>query len=512
MFASYSPHRSVYQIKGRGWGDASLSLCARMVAEVRSLCQHHFHGVELESPKAMCCARGCNHALGALQNLATSALRTDDVHAVITCADGHSTCLQRFVGMLPDAEDADAAELLYWLRIVQHRVGSESSTGADDKPYDDDSDGDDGGDGDDVAAPLCAQVYTSLANALLRWSAQVFHEAGAPSSCCPRVWVPMRVGHTALALRPVCEHPDCLHAVRTHSRRAMDDVASLVEADTVCQHSDTHGSHTPIVPLRALTERSGLVLAALTQAAAYGDEDDQTCHASSVSASVEALLTALPADAQVSVSRLSALHKTLRKPLRWVHVGTHDSKPTDSGNSLSKLWLCKHHAFSTMLRRREQAMKDAVARLARWFWHDGHASHAYSDACNSQLESAFRCGEARAKLHVSSADGVGVSAGTVHTVLLRASPMSVTETGATVVRISTEVCVLCAVEVWRFVLCMCMFAAVHIYLCRHPLPSTWTTNCNRSIEELHRSDREFAEVEQQLLETLPRATLIRVSR
>ena len=134
--------------------------------------------------------------------------------------------------------------------------------------------------------------------------------------------------------------------------------------------------------------------------------------------------------------------------------------PSDDGDSLSKLWLCQRHADSTelkQLRRREQAMVAAVSRLAQWYWHDGHTSHAYGHACNTQLESAFRCG-----------DGVGVSVGTVHTVRLRASPMRVVESGVAVVRISAESCVAYAMEVYGVV--RCRFTVLPLPCRRHCFP------------------------------------------
>ena len=93
-------------------------------------------------------------------------------------------------------------------------------------------------------------------------------------------------------------------------------------------------------------------------------------------------------------------------------------------------------------------MAAAVSQLAQWYWRDEHVSHAYGHACNTQLESAFRCGEARVVLQVATADGVDANIGTVHTVRLRTSPMRVLESGARVVRISGASYV-CVVEVCR---------------------------------------------------------------
>ena len=223
----------------KGWGDASMSLCARVVAEVQSLCRSSFRGVELEAPKAMCCTRGCDSTLGTLHDLATAALRGVDSHAVTTCAQGHATRLQPFVGMLPGAEDAHAAELLYWLRILQDHLRLESSAvvGIDDGSSDN-------GDHDDAA---CLSMHTSLAMALVRWAAHTFHEAGTPSSHCPRVWVPVLHDSNSptLVLRPVCEHAMCLHAVLPHSRRAMNDVASLVVTHDGHRHADMNSSLSP---------------------------------------------------------------------------------------------------------------------------------------------------------------------------------------------------------------------------------------------------------------------------
>ena len=421
----------------KGWGEASMPLCARVVAEVRSLCQRSFRGVELKSPEAMCCARDCSNTLGTLQDLSTAAVRAGDADAMTTCEHGHTTRLQPFVGMLPDSNDRHAAELMYWLRIVQHHVcneGSAAEGSGDDDSSDDDGDGDDG---DSTSSQPMAPMFTSLATALVRWTTHTFHEAGAASSRCPRVWVVVRhdSGPT-LVLRPVCEHPECLHAVRTHSRHALKDVTSLVATHDDHRHTGVQvmdDNHASSVPLRTLSEHCGRVLAALTQATGYGDEGEQTLHPDSILADVEALLAALPTDAHVSVKRLSKLHKALRKPLRWVQVVAHRQRVGRGAmHAQSHLWLCKHHAKDTELARLQQRQHqsvEAVSMLVEWYWHDGRHSRVFDRLCTATLEHAWQSKLAEVTLNCPD-----------HTLTVQflSSGMVVKESGARVGRVSLK--------------------------------------------------------------------------
>jgi len=331
--------------------------------------------------------------------------------------------------MLPGAEDGHAAELLYWLRIVQHHVHHESATAAAAVGIDD---VDDASDGDTITSQATPPMYTSLATALVRWVAHTFHEAGATSSTCPRVWVP--VGHDdnhppTLVLRPVCEHPQCLHAVLPHSRRAMADVTSLV-APHDC---GVDGVHTSVIPLRTLAKRSGRVLAALTQAQEYGDEGEQTLRHECILSAAEAMLAVLPMDAQAPVSRLSNLHKALRKPLRLVQVVAHRQRVDDAAaHAQSHLWLCKHHAEHTELahsRQREKRSVEAVSMLVEWYWHDGQCSHVFDCMCTATLEHAIQSKLPQATLRCRDH---------MQTVQFLASGMVVKESGARVGRVSLK--------------------------------------------------------------------------
>jgi len=412
----------------KGWGDASMSLCARVVAEVQSLCRSSFRGVELEAPTSMCCTGGCDSTLGTLHDLASAALRGADAHAVTTCVHGHTTRLQHFVGMLPGAEDAYAAELLYWQHIVQDHVRRESSAtiGIDDDSCSDNSDGDD--------ATGCS-MYTSLARALVRWASHTFHKAGVPSSQCPRVWVPVRHDYngSTLVLRPVCEHAECLHAVLPHSRRGTDDVTSLVATRDGHRHARVDGSHVSTVPLRTLAERSGRVLAALTQATSYGDEGEQTLHEDDVLTAVDALLTALPPGAHSSIQRLSHLHKALRKPLRWVRVVAQRQHAGHGAVAAqSHLWLCRHHAKRAELARLCERQQELASMLVEWSWHDGQHSRVFDRLCTATLEQAFQSKLPQATLRCRDH---------TQTVQFLASGMVVKESGARVGRVSLNTCV-----------------------------------------------------------------------
>ena len=379
----------------------------------------------------MCCTRGCANTLGTLHDLATAALRGGDAHAAAhaatTCTHGHATRLQPFVGMLPGAEDAHAAQLLYWLRIVQDHLCRESTpaVGVEDVDTSSDNDG-----GDDATTP---SMFTSLATALVRWAAHTFHEAGTPSSHCPRVWVLVRHDNngSTLVLRPVCEHAECLHAVRTQPRGAMDDVASLVATRNGHRSARVDGSHASTVPLRTLAERSGRVLAALTQSTSYGDEELLTFPVSSISAAADALLTALPPDAYAPIQRLSDLHKALRKPLRWVQVVAHRPQ----ADALSHRWLCTHHAKDTelaRLRERQHEIVEAVSMLVEWSWHDGQHLRVFDGLCTATLEQAFQSKCPAVKLHCSDH---------TQTIQFLPSGMVMKESGARVGRVSLKTCV-----------------------------------------------------------------------
>ena len=414
-----------HDVQIRGWGSASLVLCARILSEIKSLRSASFTGLQLEAPTSLCCSSDCNNVIGEVQDLATTVMHGMNPSAVVTCSDGHATCLQHFVGLVPDAKDGHAAELQYWLVVAETRARGNSQR----------------------AATLSPHIRTSLAASLVRWSASVWPGNGVDPSPCPRVWVGVRHHRDdTLLLRPVCEHIECLHAVRPFRHR---DVGtwSRVQASLSAHGDDTtrHASESRLqVPIRDLMERSGRVLAFVSGG---GDQDDgaELLDPTDALDGVKEVMTSVPEHATVSDSIVSSVHAGLRHPLRWVRVTAHGAGPSDDGNSLSKLWLCKHHAESTelkQLRRREQAMAAAMSRLAQWYWYDGHTSHAYGHACNTQLESAFQCGEARVTLHVAAADGVDTS-NSVHTVRLRASPMSIIQSSAMVVRISGESCVAC---------------------------------------------------------------------
>ena len=321
----------------------------------------------------------------------TQALSDDD-HAEATWSHGHTT--------------PHATELLYWLGIVQDHVRSQRSgtTCSDDE--------DSADDGDTTAEPR-ARMYTSLATALVRWTEHTFRKAGILSSRCPRVWVPVRHDdgpshRQSLVLRPVCEHPECLHAVRTQSRRAKNDVTSLVATHNTREHVGSHGvngNHVSTVPLCALAERSGQVLAVLTEAAAYGDDSEQLLHHDNVSAAIDALRAAVPINAQVSIQRLSDLHEALRKPLRWVQVVADTQRVgSGAGHALSHLWLCAHHANDAemaRLREREQQFAEAVSMSVEWNWHDGRGICVFDHLCTATLEHAFRTKRTEVDLHCS---------------------------------------------------------------------------------------------------------------
>ena len=291
---------------------------------------------------------------------------------------------------------------------------------------------------DNVSTPTPdARMCAVSADRLVQWAARLFaEEAGVPSPRCPRVWVavpqPVRrnstLRHQALVLRPVCEHAECMHAVRTHSRQATGDVTSLVVAHDA---SDVDGSRTSTVPLRRLAVHCARVLAALTRAA--GDEDEQTIHHDSMLAAAKALQSALSPDARVSVKHLSELHKALREPLRWVHVAAPRRQGVNR-DSRPHLWLCRRHAECVELARLRQRLHhsdEALSKLVQWYWHDGQSSHAFGPVCNTALEHALQFGLEEVDVHCS---------GSTHTVQFLPSGMVIKESGARVDRV-LKVCV-----------------------------------------------------------------------
>jgi len=496
-----------------------MSLCARAVAEVQSLCQTSFRGVELESPKALCCARGCANVIGTLRDLSTAAIRAGGVNAVTTCEHGHATRLQPFVGMRLGAEDGHAAELLHWLRIVQcHACNDSGAVAGSDHGSEHGSVCDGGGDVGTTTPLSSTHMCISLATALVRWAAHTFHGAGTPSPCSPRVWVAVRRDNPAsqpptLVLRPVCEHPECLHAVRTQSRRAIDDITSLVAIRDDHLHG---GGHTSTVPLRTLAERSGRVLAALTQAVAYGDEDEQTLHHEHVLAAVSDMLTVLPNGTQVAVHRMSELHQTLGVPLQWVPVVAHPNRAGCDVGVHSHLWLCKHHATDTelaQLRHRQHQSVEAVSMLVEWHWNDGQRLRVFDHVCTVALEHAWQSKLTQVTLSCSNH---------TQTVLFLTSGMVVKESGARVGRVSRKtyvcVCVRVRVRVLVLVRVTCCARNGHfvsrVWNCRrHPFPPHWLVpSSDNFTEEDLASGPEFNDVQQRLHDSLPDAMLIRLTR
>ena len=317
----------VVQIKG--WGAASLALCARVLSEITSLRNTSFTGLELTTPTAMCCSSGCDSIIGTVQDLATTAMHGMDPNAVVTCSNGHATRLQHFVGLVPDAKSGHAAELQYWLVVADVHTHDSSHH----------------------VPPLPSRVRTALAASLVRWSASLWQQNGVDALRCPRVWVGFcHPRDDRLLLRPVCEHVECLHAVRPFQRR---DVGTWTEIQASISpvHHDGDGitnhetrAHVQ-VPVRVLMDLSGRVLA-LVSSGNTRDHDNQTIDPEDVLDGVTKVVACVPSHANVPSPIFSSVHTELQHPLLWVQVVAHGSGPSDDGNRLSNLWLCKHHADS----------------------------------------------------------------------------------------------------------------------------------------------------------------------
>ena len=290
----------------RGWGSASLVLCARVLSESTSLRTSSFTGLELEAPTAMCCSSDCKSAIGAVKDLATTAMRGMDPNAVVTCSDGHATRLHHFVGLIPDTKNGHAAELQYWLAVAESRASDSNHS----------------------AATLPPHIRASLAASLVRWSACLWQGniADPVVAHCPRVWVGVRHARDdTLLLRPVCEHTECLHAVRPFQHRGVGTWSgvqaslSSMQVDGITHHeTDAHIQ----VPVQDLMQRSGRVLA-LVSSGDSRDDEAQTLDPEDVLDGVTAVVTCVPAHAKVSNSIVASVHAGLRHPLQWVQVTAH---------------------------------------------------------------------------------------------------------------------------------------------------------------------------------------------
>ena len=336
--------------------------------------------------------------------------------ACVMCPDGHTTRLSTFVGLTPITSSGYGAELQFWLHVAEAHTG--------------DVIGDNGS-----GVGLRPHVRTSLAKSLVRWCSSLLHEEGGNAPSCPRVWV--GVCNETLLLRPMCEHVECLHAMRPFQQLRFGTLRDVLASRTGHGDDSAHGRGTTRprhVPVQLLLRQSGRALAVVTRDVVHRDYESQTVDPENVSSGVEKVMASVPDDVKVPLSALSSLHEALHNPLQCVQVVPHVPHVVDvSGGVLSRLWLCRRHADNTELKRlqrRQAAVTAAVSQSVQWYWHDGHLSHAYGHECNAQLESAFRNKEARVTVHDE--------AGIVHTVALHKWPMKIAETGATVLRTSKE--------------------------------------------------------------------------
>jgi len=403
----------------KGWGGACLVLCARVLAEVQSVRNASFTGLALQSPVVMCCVGGCERKIGKLQDLASVAVDGMNPDDCVTCRGGHATRLSSFVGLAPDANSGHGAELQYWLHVAEAQTGDDSGerhSGVGLRPH----------------------ARTSLGTSLIRWCASLLHEEGDGTPSCPRVWVGVcHPRNDTLLLRPMCEHVECLHAMRPFQQLCVGTSRDVLASRTGRGDGSAHDRGTTRpghVPVQLLLRQSGRALAVVTRDVVHRDYESQTVDPEDVSSGVEEVMASVPDDVKVPVPALSSLHEALHNPLQCVQVVPHVPHVVDvSGGVLSRLWLCRRHADNTelkQLQRRQAAVTAAVSQSVQWYWHDGHLSHAYGHECNAQLESAFRNKEVRVTVHDE--------AGIVHTVALHKWPMKIAETGATVLRTSKE--------------------------------------------------------------------------
>lgn len=385
-----------------------------MLAEVQSLQLASFTGLDLDSPTALCCVGGCRKVIGKLQDLAMEAVHGTNPHGMVFCANRHETPLHHFVGMVPGAKGGLEAELLYWRHVAEAYTSTS----------------------DEGTVTLPAHIRTAMTTALVRWSASMWQEDGVRPSRCPRLWVGVRRARdAALLLRPMCEHLECLHALRPFQQTQVGTWGGLRAAlsghnDTMA-HGDSATAPAQRVAIRDMMEQSGRVLETVTRDETCRDYDAQTLNPEDVSDGVETVLTSIDQGTMVPESALTSIHDGLRHPLQWERVLT---RPSDGDATLSRLWLCKRHADSTKLKQvqqQQQAMVLAVSRLVQWFWHDGESPHAYGHECTALLESAYQNKDRQVVLHAAPSDSI-------HTVQLYKSPMRVVESGATVLRISGE--------------------------------------------------------------------------
>lgn len=377
-----------------------MDLCARVLAAVQHLRNTSFMGWDLVT-HALCChpaphvASTCGQPLQPVHRLAQAALtpsasRSDPSESrshPVTCCDGHDTPVGQFVVLYPGACDTQEA-------LVLHLLDSVNETG--------------------VGAP--SHICISLARALQQWGAsQVRHQT------CPRLWAVIRCPvKQHLVLRPMCEKPECMHAVSATGQLLQSRVGLVSNLFGVHERRECSTA----VELHKIAARCGKALVALTQASTYGNSHEQNVPCDHVV--VADNLEAAPRGRYVPVEVLVNLHGELGRPLSRVEAAG------PPGSMSSHLWLCRHHAAQDDARAREKLAMDVVSMKVEWLWKDGYEWRRYGPACTLKLEGAYARRDSRVEVSFGGSDS--------HVVVI-STPMVVQGSNAPVWRRVLQSCV-----------------------------------------------------------------------
>jgi len=174
-------------------GEWPFWLAARLVEELCSLLNTTYpgftrtHAGDVLAPLVMCTQQDCTGVLGSLAEVCDDALRQVADVSTKKCPVCQCRVLLRpYIGLAAGVATEDGADLEYWLKYL-------TSEGVDLKQV--------------------RESCNTLVDVLMRWSPSL------PD--VPPLWVPVPSdasgAPSTLRLRPVCAHPDCLHAVLAHT-------------------------------------------------------------------------------------------------------------------------------------------------------------------------------------------------------------------------------------------------------------------------------------------------------
>ena len=198
---------------------------ARLAEELCSLLAATYHGFvepadgEPFGPRVLCRRQDCSGDLGTLAQVCDTALATVAATHTVKCpACHHHMKLRPYVGLATGATNKDSAALDYWLAYLSSEK---------------------------VDVDQVRELRKTLVDVLLRWA--------PPMPDIPRLWVavagdgavsthagvttPVAQPSSPPLLRPVCAHPDCLHAVATSIILTQEATLPPAERLVACRNS-----------------------------------------------------------------------------------------------------------------------------------------------------------------------------------------------------------------------------------------------------------------------------------